>query len=324
VTTRRATEADEPVLRELWEEFELEVPSPPELDETWTEEWEDTRKDLADGLVLLGEDEDGAAAYLRMQMRPASTWHIATAYVRPRARRQGLLRELLREAIREGRERGSATVSLNVLVSNQLGVATWTALGFEPVLHYMTQPMASFEARLDQPAGATFGSIHLQTDDRDAVSREVARYRPRMAGPGGTEVSEPRNGWISVYDEVLERDPQLLARFARELSYAAGSVVVALWVEEDALVGYSILDRGASVDDYLSVPEFRGPLPPGDVISLAANPRVVQRLTGADPAVVRAVARTASRPSELPPARELVAQIAASMGIVDADRGYAG
>ena len=40
------------------------------------------------------------------------------------------------------------------------------------------------------------------------------------------------------------------------------------------------------------MPEHYGPLPPGDVIALAANPRVVARLTGADPAAVRAVART--------------------------------
>jgi len=36
-------------------------------------------------------------------------------------------------------------------------------------------------------------------------------------------------------------------------------------------------------------------------------------LTGADPATVRAVARTASSPAELPPARELLDQIAGAM-----------
>ena len=36
-----------------------------------------------------------------------------------------------------------------------------------------------------------------------------------------------------------------------------------------------------------------GPLPPGDVVALSANPTVVHRLTGADPERVRAVARTA-------------------------------
>jgi ribosomal protein S18 acetylase RimI-like enzyme len=322
VTIRRATEADEPLLHELWDEFEREVPAPPEFEETWAEEWEDTRKNIDDGLVLIAEDDDGAVGYVRMELRPATTWHIASAYVRPRARRQGVLRALLREAVGEGRGRGSDTVTLDVLVSNQLGLAAWQSLGFQPALYYMRQPLDVLERRLEEPAGSTFGSIHVQTDDREEVVRTVERYRPRIAGPGGTEVTEPRNGWVSIYDEVTERDAQLLKRFARELSYASGSVVVAFTVEQDVAVGYAIYDRGSSVDDYLSVPEFHGPLPPGDVVSLAANPRVVQRLTGADPSVVRAVARTAPSPAELPPARELVAQIAAAMGIVDADRGY--
>ncbi|HEY6031648.1 MAG TPA: hypothetical protein VIU44_13845, partial [Gaiellaceae bacterium] len=115
---------------------------------------------------------------------------------------------------------------------------------------------------------------------------------------------------------------QVLRRLARELSYATGAVVVCFAVEQDAVVGYALFDHGSEVDDYLSVPEFHGPRPPGDVISLEANPRVVQRLTGADPASVRAVARSASSPSELPPARELAAQIGALMGIEGADRGF--
>ena len=36
-----------------------------------------------------------------------------------------------------------------------------------------------------------------------------------------------------------------------------------------------LFERGSIVDEYLSVPEFYGPLPPGDVVGLAANPRVV-------------------------------------------------
>ena len=52
-----------------------------------------------------------------------------------------------------------------------------------------------------------------------------------------------------------------------------------------------------------------------DVVALGANPRVVSRLTGADPARVRAVARTASSPDDLPPAPELLQQIADLMGL---------
>jgi hypothetical protein len=63
------------------------------------------------------------------------------------------------------------------------------------------------------------------------------------------------------------------------------------------------------------VPEFYGPLPPGDAVALAANPTVVARLTGADPARVRAVCRTAASPLELPQAEELYRQIAEVLGI---------
>jgi GNAT superfamily N-acetyltransferase len=323
VRIRAAATADERLLHELWQACEDELPSPPELAETWAEEWEDTREDIAAGLVLVAEDDDGAAGYLRLRLRRTAL-HVAQAYVRPHARRQGVLRALLQEAVREARARGAEQVTLDVLIANELGTAAWRSLGFEPVVQVMSQPLDALERRLNAPSGETFGSIHLQTDDRAAVLRAVDKYRPRMTTPGGTEVSDARNGWVSVYDEKIERDVQLLRRFAKELSNGVGSVVVTLWVEQDAVAGYSILDRGSAVDDYLSIPEFHGPLPPGDVIALEPNPRVVQRLTGADPAVVRAVARTAQSAADLPPARELVARIAAMMGIVDADRGYAG
>jgi ribosomal protein S18 acetylase RimI-like enzyme len=323
VNIRRATETDEPTLHALWEEFEREVPPPPEYEETWEEEWADVALDIAGrGAVLLAEDGEGVAGCIRATMRPGTVWHVSLAYVRPRTRRRGILRALLREVVALGRERGSERVTLSVLTANEVAVATWRSLGFEPVLQRMATPLAALEERLTAPPGQTFGSVHVQTDDREAVLRAVEKHRPRLAGPGGTEVSEPRNGWVSVYDEVCQGDRPLLHRLAKELSYATGAVVVAFTVEQEAVVGYAIFDRGQSVDDYSSVPEFRGPLPPGDVVALAANPRVVQRLTGADPAVFRAVALNAATPADLPPARELVSQIAAAMGIVDADRGF--
>jgi hypothetical protein len=74
------------------------------------------------------------------------------------------------------------------------------------------------------------------------------------------------------------------------------------------------------VDEYQSVPEYFGPLPPGDVVALGANPTVVARLTGADPSRIRAIARAATSPDELPPAPELLAQLAEAMGLVGAGR----
>jgi hypothetical protein len=101
-------------------------------------------------------------------------------------------------------------------------------------------------------------------------------------------------------------------------------VTLSLGVEHEEVVRFVLLEAGRVVDEYLSVPEYYGTLPPGDVIALAANPRVVARLTGADPAVVRAVARTAPSPRELPPAQELLEAVAAAIGLEGADPGWEG
>jgi hypothetical protein len=98
--------------------------------------------------------------------------------------------------------------------------------------------------------------------------------------------------------------------------------VLALGVEYDEVVRFVLLEAGRVVDEYLSVPEHYGHLPPGDVIALAANPRVVSRLTGADPAAVRAVARTGQSAADLPPPRELLAGIAATVGLEGTDHGW--
>jgi hypothetical protein len=71
----------------------------------------------------------------------------------------------------------------------------------------------------------------------------------------------------------------MLRRLARELSDRMGSVTLLLGVEREELVRMILFERGRIVDEYLSVPEFYGPLPPGDVIGLAANPTVLARLT---------------------------------------------
>src|SRR6185437_10553681 len=154
--------------------------------------------------------------------------------------------------------------------------------------------------------------------------RAAHKVMPRLGRTAGTRVEGPRGGWVAVYDELCDREPEQLQRLARELSFATGAVVLAIGVEQGAVVRYALYDRGGAVDEYMSVPEFYGPLPPGDVVALGANPRVVARLTGADPARIRELARTASSPDELAPAEQLVAELSAAMGVAGADHGWIG
>lgn len=230
----------------------------------------------------------------------------------------GTGRALVETVIENLRARGATRVLLTADVSS---LAFYEQLGFREQSRNLARAL---EVREDE-GGRSYGSIHVQTDDVGAVERAVQQFVPRLPGKSqGSTVSPPRNGWIAVHDDVCDRDPSMLRRLAKELSDRMGAVVLAIGVEHEQVVRFVLLEAGRVVDEYLSVPEHYGPLPPGDAIALAANPRVVSRLTGADPAAVRAVARTAASPATLPPAQTLLEEIAAAIGLEGADHGWEG
>ncbi len=168
----------------------------------------------------------------------------------------------------------------------------------------------------------SFGSVHLQTDDQNGVVKLVERLVPRVFRSRETAVSPVRNGWVAVYDEVADRDPRRLERLGRELSNAVGFVTFTLGVEDGLAVHYIAFERGRLLDEYMSVPEYRGPLAPGDAIAMRANPTVIARLTGSDPASIRRAARTADSPVDLPPAEDLLSELADALGLEGAEYGF--
>jgi hypothetical protein len=200
---------------------------------------------------------------------------------------------------------------LEVLTANASARRVWEQLGFEPYALSMAAPLEQLDRRLNEtPGGEWRASMHVQTDDELSVERAVGQFLPRLEQP------DVRTGdsWIRVADPVLDRDRDAQGRLARELSERLGAVTVAL-AQEGPVVRFRLYESGRMVDEYLSVPTFYGELSLGDELALAANPTLVARLTGADKEAVRRVARTASAPSELPPAAELYDQISELMGL---------
>lgn len=302
---RPATAEDLPLVRELWQAFNEEIP-----DEPWRED--DLAEDLAwlehairDEIVLLA-DEDGLAVAQRKGERLG---FLDVVYVRPEARRSGLAAELVREVAAQMRERGVEMLELEVLASNAEARAIYDRWGFKPVELKLGAPLAQLEQRLAPADGPTFGFVHVQTDDVEKVKRDAAkmlRFEPDV---------EVEGNWVRVRSDATDAEPERLKALAKELSYTTGGVVLSLGVERGVVVRYDLFDKGSDIDEYLSVPEYFGPLPPGDTYALGANATVVGRLTGADPRRVREVARTAASPGELPPAQELYEQIATVMGV---------
>jgi hypothetical protein len=228
--------------------------------------------------------------------------------------------DVLRGLIDEAREAGAER--LEIETTHEAGDA-WIRAGFTETARLLEAPVETLESHLGAEKEPSFGSLHVQSDDVDAVERAVRQFVPRLPGGSkGSVVVPPAEGWTSVYDELCDREPEMLRRLAREISDRMGAFVVAMGAEEGRVVRYIAFERGRVVDEYLSVPEFYGPLPPGEVIALGANPRLMARMTGADLESVRAIARTAKSPADLPPPTELLAKLARAFGIERGAHGY--
>jgi GNAT superfamily N-acetyltransferase len=286
---RTATDADQELVRELWHAFNVEIADAP-----WRD---DDEEDFAPEISFLADD----AGLVSLSREGTRHFFVVVLYVRPEARGTGIALDLMRAAAEHARAQGADVLELDVMEDNPRARRFYERLGFTTVHRRVAAPVS---ALLDvAEGGPTRGAVHVQTDDAEAVQRNAAKVlhvEPEV---------KLGSGWVRV-----EAEPDKLRNLARELSFTSG-VSVALSVEDGAVVRYVLFDRGSMVDEYASVPEFHGELPPGDVIALGANPTVVARLTNADPARVRAVARTAASPAELPPAQDLYRQIADVFGV---------
>ena len=324
VEIRVATTDDTHVVEELWRAFEAEVPPAPHTDHDVATELEELREIVESGLAFVAQD-DGRAVGLALARRTGSRLgRLTDLYVVPEARGNGVAAALVHAVADSLAALGVEYLDLEVTSSNSRARTVYQRWGFGEDLVVLVAPVAALQERLAPGRHAeSFASLHVQTDAVADVERAARDFAPRIASRG-TRVVGPRNGWVTVYDQVVDNDPTAMLRFARELSSRLGAVVVALSLEVDQVIRMIALDRGGIVDEYLSVPEFYGPLPPGDVIGLAANPTVLARLTGAEPQRVKDVALTASSPTGLPPPRELLIDLARALGLEGAEHGYAG
>jgi ribosomal protein S18 acetylase RimI-like enzyme len=316
VTIRDATEHDLELLHRLRDEFQQELDKPPFFDEPWVTVAEDVEDTIAKGVAVIAEDDGAAVGYALASVVPQTPirGHLYDLYVHGDARGRGVGRELIAAVAARLKARAVTHLSLDVSLTNDSARRLYERLAFRAYDVLLAVEIDQLEQQLAAPAlSQSSASTHVQTDDVDGVRRAVAQFLPRVGRSEWSEVSEAEHGWVTVTDELCDRDRSAQRRLGAELSERMGVPVVALALEENAVVRFLLFDRGRMVDEYLSVPTYYGDLNKADELSLAANATLVARLTGADPARVRAVARTASHPSELPPAAELLEQIAEVM-----------
>jgi len=318
MTIRDADANDLELLHRLREAFQQELNKPPFFDEPWETIADDVQDTITNGVALIAEDDDAPVGYALASIVPQTPirGHLYDLYVKTEVRGRGVGRELIAATAGRLRQRDVTHLSLDVALTNDSARRLYERLGFRPYDVLMAAALDDLERQLAVPAQSpSFASTHVQTDDVDGVRRAVTQFMPRVGHTEWSEVSEVRQGWVTVTDELADRDRTVQRRLGAELSERMGVPVVALALEENAVVRFFLFDRGRMVDEYLSVPTYYGDLNKADELSLAANATLVARLTGADVASVRAVARTASTTADLPPARELLEQVAAVMNL---------
>lgn len=325
MNVRNATLADLAAIEDLRTAFEAEVPPPAHEDVDRATELAEIRAIVESDLGWIAERGDTPIGMALARLRGPRVGRITDLYVVPAERRAGVASSLLRAVSARLAEDGVDTIDLEVMAANAAARAAYARLGFRDEVLVLAAPTAALVERLGvEVLTPSFGSIHVQTDDARVILTAVEMFVPRLLGRStGSIVTEPRGGYVTVYDDACDRDPAMLRRLAREISARTGLVVIAVGVEQEALVRMILLDRGGIVDEYASVPEFHGPLPPGEVVALNANPVVVERYTGAAQAAVRAAAPVARVPSDLPPALELLAGLASVLGLAGAEHGWA-
>ncbi len=324
MNVRGATLADLDAIEALWTAFEAEVPPSAHEDVDPATELAEVRAIVESGLAWIAERNGDAVGMVLARRRGSRVGRITDLYVVPAERRAGVADGLVEAVAARFAEDGVETIDLEVMASNTHARSVYQRWGFRDEVLVLAAPVAMLLERLGgTPDARSYGSIHVQTDAADGIVKAIEMFVPRLPGRStGSIVTQPRGGYVTVYDDVCDRDPAMLRRLAKEISARTGLVVIAVGVEQEALVRMILFDRGGIVDEYASVPEFHGPLPPGEVVALNANPVVVERYTGASQAAVRAATPVARVPSDLPPAAELLAGLAAVLGLTGADHGW--
>ena len=145
MTIRPATKNDQELIRQLWMEFQAELPEPEYLRETWADAWSDLAQTVREGVALIAEEEERAVGFVFCILgeRGRKTAHVTDIYVRPDARNKGIGRALLAGILEPARAAGLDHVSLEVLIRNSDARRLYERLGFTPMDVFMVAPLGA-------------------------------------------------------------------------------------------------------------------------------------------------------------------------------------
>ena len=166
MTVRLATDADLPVLDELWRAFEREAPSPPYVEADDDRELAEIREIVENGLAFLAE-RDGPVGFALARLTGPRLARLTDLYVVPEARRDGIAAELVAAAAETLHAQGIENLDLEVRAGNSDARTVYSRWGFTEQLHVLGVPLATLRERL--------------APEHEATSDEMSFARPLCA-----------------------------------------------------------------------------------------------------------------------------------------------
>jgi ribosomal protein S18 acetylase RimI-like enzyme len=152
LNVRRATEDDRETLYALWDEWvERESPVP-----SWVEgAGEGTRAGIdtavSSGSAVIAEEHGEVLGFACGVMRGLRIGDLTELYVRPKARRRGIARELVRAMVAALSARGAAFVTGGVAPDNAAARSFYENAGFRSVELRLVADVETLERRLAGP-----------------------------------------------------------------------------------------------------------------------------------------------------------------------------
>lgn len=156
MNVRRATDDDRETLYALWDEWiEQESPIP-----SWVEgAREGTRAGidnaLSSGAAVIAEEGGEVLGFACGLMQGRRIGDLTELYVRPKARRRAIARELVRAVVAELRDRGSAFVTGGVAPENLAARSFYENAGFRPTEIRLVADVETLDRRLAEPRGSS-------------------------------------------------------------------------------------------------------------------------------------------------------------------------
>lgn len=156
MNVRRATEDDRQTLYALWDEWvERESPVP-----SWVEEArEATRAGIdtavSSGCAVIAEQRGEVLGFACGVMQGPRLGDLTELYVRPKARRRGIARELVRAVVAALTECGAAYVTGGVGPANAPARSFYENSGFRPTELRLVAEVETLQRRLAGPPGSS-------------------------------------------------------------------------------------------------------------------------------------------------------------------------